>query len=89
MIDRNGSASVLSRRRREVEEAIGTFSPVGNWDEAFGSRGTVDAVSEICAPKTGRRTITVEGLQRLRQGLLTAGDVKRIKFAGLKAERQE
>ena len=89
MIDRNGFRQAVVAASAEVEEAIDVFSR-SNWDEAFGSSGTVDAVSDILrAENWTDGTITVEGLQRLRQGLLTAGDVKRIKFAGLKAERQD
>lgn len=88
-IDRNVFRQAVVAASAEVEEAIDVFSRA-NWDEAFGSSGTVDAVSDILrAEGWTDGAITLEGLHRLRQGLLSAGDVKRIKFAGMKAERQD
>lgn len=87
-IDRTALRQAIVAASAEIEEAIDVFSRA-NWDEAFGSSGTVDAVSEILrAENWTDGTITVEGLHKLRQALLTAGDVKRIKLAGLKADRQ-
>jgi len=88
-IDRNGFRQAVVAASAEIEEAIDVFSR-SNWDEAFGSSGTVDTVSEILRTENWTDgTITAEGLLKLRQGLLVAGDAKRIKFAGMKAERQE
>jgi exopolyphosphatase/guanosine-5'-triphosphate,3'-diphosphate pyrophosphatase len=88
-IDRNGFRQAVVAASAEVEEAIDVFSR-SNWDEAFGSSGTVDAVSEILRAESWTDgIITLEGLQRLRQALLVAGDAKRIKLAGMKAERQD
>jgi exopolyphosphatase / guanosine-5'-triphosphate,3'-diphosphate pyrophosphatase len=89
MIDRNNFRQAVVACSAEVEEAIDVFSR-GNWDEAFGSSGTVDAVSEILrAENWSDGTITTEGLQKIRQGLLSSGEIKRIKLAGLKADRQD
>jgi exopolyphosphatase/guanosine-5'-triphosphate,3'-diphosphate pyrophosphatase len=88
-IDRNAFRQAVVAASAEVEEAIDVFSR-SNWDEAFGSSGTVDAVSDILrAEGWTDGTITTDGLLKLRQGLLSAGDVKRIKLAGMKAERQD
>jgi exopolyphosphatase/guanosine-5'-triphosphate,3'-diphosphate pyrophosphatase len=88
-IDRNGFRQAIVAASAEIEEAIDVFGR-GNWDEAFGSSGTVDTASEILrAENWTDGTITLEGLQKLRQGLLLAGDARRIKLAGMKAERQD
>jgi exopolyphosphatase/guanosine-5'-triphosphate,3'-diphosphate pyrophosphatase len=73
----------------EIEEAIAGFARP-NWDEAFGSSGTIGAVSEMLrAQGWTDGTITSEGLLKLRQALMAAGEIKRIRIAGLKADRQE
>jgi len=88
-IDRNGFRQAVVAASAEIEEAIDVFSR-RNWDEAFGSSGTVDAVSDVLRSEGWTDgTITLDGLQRLRQALLVAGDTRRIKLAGMKADRQE
>ncbi len=73
----------------EIEEAVSAFSR-SRWDEAFGSSGTAGAVSQVLAAMGWTDgTITSEGLLRLRQQIITAGEIKRLKFPGLKAERLE
>ncbi|MGZ8254570.1 MAG: Ppx/GppA phosphatase family protein [Burkholderiaceae bacterium] len=72
----------------EIEEAVALFSSA-NWTEAFGSSGTIGAVSEILrAEGWTDGTITADALQRVRTAALEAGDVARIKFAGMKPDRQ-
>ncbi|MCU0951585.1 MAG: Ppx/GppA family phosphatase, partial [Burkholderiaceae bacterium] len=72
-----------------IEEAVEQFSRA-RWDEAFGSSGTAGAISDILrAEGWTDGTITSEGLLRLRQAVISAGEVKRLRFATLKPERQE
>jgi exopolyphosphatase/guanosine-5'-triphosphate,3'-diphosphate pyrophosphatase len=62
----------------------------GHWDEAFGSSGTIGAVSDILRTQGWTDgTITPQGLLTLRYALLDAGEVKRIRLAGMKPDRQE
>ncbi|MCX8005256.1 MAG: Ppx/GppA family phosphatase [Burkholderiaceae bacterium] len=71
----------------QFEEAVARFSRK-NWDEAYGTGGTIEAVSAILrAQEWTDGTITTEGLLRLRQALLAAGETRRLKLAGLKPER--
>jgi exopolyphosphatase/guanosine-5'-triphosphate,3'-diphosphate pyrophosphatase len=71
------------------EEAIEQFARA-RWDEAFGSSGTAGAISEILrAEGWSDGTITSEGLLKLRQAIINAGEVRRIRFPTLKPERQE
>ena len=88
-IDRNVFRQAVVAASAEVEEAIDVFSR-SNWDEAYGSSGTVDSISDILrAENWTDGTITSEGLLKIRQSLLSAGETKRIKLAGLKSDRQE
>jgi len=88
-IDRNVFRQAVVAASAEVEEAIDVFSR-SNWDEAYGSSGTVDSISDILrAENWTDGTITSEGLLKIRQSLLSAGETKRIKLAGLKTDRQD
>ncbi|HEU0203502.1 MAG TPA: Ppx/GppA phosphatase family protein, partial [Burkholderiaceae bacterium] len=89
IIDRASFKRAVVAAAAEIEEGVAVFSR-SNWDDAYGSSGTAGAISEILATSgwtDGR--ITAEGLLKLRQGLIAAGEVRRIRFAGLKADRQE
>jgi exopolyphosphatase/guanosine-5'-triphosphate,3'-diphosphate pyrophosphatase len=73
----------------EFEEGIAAFGR-SHWDEAYGSSGTIGAVSEILrAEGWTDGTITSDGLLKLRQALLGAGEIRRIRLQALRAERQE
>jgi exopolyphosphatase/guanosine-5'-triphosphate,3'-diphosphate pyrophosphatase len=92
---RDGSIDRASFKRAqvavsaEIEEAVEGFSRA-NWDEAYGSSGTVGAVADILrAEGWTDGTITSEGLLRLKQAIIATGEVKRLRFAGMKPERQE
>ena len=88
-IDRASFKRAQVAAAAELEEAIDVFARA-RWDEAFGSSGTVGAVSEILrAEGWSDGTITSDGLLKLKHGLINAGEIKRIRFAGLKADRQE
>jgi exopolyphosphatase/guanosine-5'-triphosphate,3'-diphosphate pyrophosphatase len=88
-IDRASLKKAQVAAAAELEEAISAFSRQ-HWDEAFGSSGTVGAVSEILRAEgwsDGR--INGEGLLKLRHALLDAGEIRRIRLAGMKPDRQE
>ncbi len=88
-IDRASLKKAQVAAGAEFEEAIADFSRA-QWEEAFGSSGTVGAVSEILrANGWSDGVISAEGLQKLRHALLDAGEIRRIRLAGLKPDRQE
>lgn len=88
-IDRASFKKAQIAAAAQLEEAIDLFARA-QWDEAFGSSGTVGAVSEILrAEGWSDGTITSDALLKLKQGLIHAGEIKRVRFAGLKADRQE
>jgi exopolyphosphatase/guanosine-5'-triphosphate,3'-diphosphate pyrophosphatase len=73
----------------EFEEAIAAFSRA-NWQDAYGSSGTVGAVADIVRLQGwSDGTITSEALLTLRYALIEFGEVKRIRLEGLKADRQD
>jgi len=87
-IDRGNFKRAVIACSAELEEAVAQFSR-RNWDEALGSSGTIGAVAEILrAEGWGNGSITPEGLQKLRQALLDFGEMRRIRFAAMKPERQ-
>jgi exopolyphosphatase / guanosine-5'-triphosphate,3'-diphosphate pyrophosphatase len=88
-IDRASLKKAQVAAGAEFEEAIADFSRA-QWEEAFGSSGTVGAVSEILrANGWSDGVISAEGLQKLRHALLDAGEIRRIRLPGLKPDRQE
>jgi exopolyphosphatase/guanosine-5'-triphosphate,3'-diphosphate pyrophosphatase len=73
----------------ELEEAQAAFHQHG-WDEAYGSSGTIGAAALIlrnCGWADG--TVTASGLARLRQALLNFGEIRRVQFDDIKAERAD
>jgi exopolyphosphatase/guanosine-5'-triphosphate,3'-diphosphate pyrophosphatase len=87
-IDRAALKKAQVAAAAELEEAVPLFG-AANWSEAFGSSGTIGAVSEILrAEGWSDGTITADGLHKVRTALLDAGQVGRIRLAGLKPERQ-
>lgn len=62
----------------------------GNWQEAFGSSGTVSAVSSILAAlKITDGSITLYALEQLKDKVIHAESIDKIKFDGLKEDRRE
>jgi exopolyphosphatase/guanosine-5'-triphosphate,3'-diphosphate pyrophosphatase len=87
-IDRSSLKKAQVAAAAEFEEAIALFSRA-NWSEAFGSSGTIGAVSEVLrAEGWTDGTITPDALQRVRAAVLEAGEIGRIKLAGMKPDRQ-
>lgn len=88
-IDRSSLKKAQVAAAAELEEAVSVFSR-GHWDEAFGSSGTIGAVSDILRTQGWTDgTITPQGLLTLRYALIEAGEIKRIRLAGMKPDRQE
>ena len=87
-IDRAALKRAQVAAAAEIVEAVSLFG-AANWSEAWGSSGTVGAVSEILrAEGWSDGTITADGLQRVRGAVLEAGEVGRIRLAGMKPDRQ-
>lgn len=73
--------------RAEVQTIAGEFS-AGHWQQAIGSSGTAKALAEIMQMSGySNGAITPEGLSRLRDALLKAGDCNKLQLAGLRPDR--
>ena len=60
-----------------------------SWDIAYGSSGTIGAVSDILASEDGSAChLTSAGLQWIREKLIKAQHIDRIKLVGLKDDRR-
>jgi exopolyphosphatase/guanosine-5'-triphosphate,3'-diphosphate pyrophosphatase len=87
-IDRASMKKAQVAAAAEIEEAAPLFGSA-NWSEAFGSSGTVGAVVDILrAEGWSDGTITAEARQRMRAAVLDAGEIGKIRLAGMKPERQ-
>lgn len=90
----NGKIDEPSFKKAEIaakailDEALNIFKRE-TWDIAYGSSGTIGAVSDILNANGWLDTnITHEGLKWLREKLIKAQHVDRIKLAGLKDDRR-
>jgi exopolyphosphatase / guanosine-5'-triphosphate,3'-diphosphate pyrophosphatase len=71
-----------------LDESLNTYKP-DDWDIAYGSSGTIGAVLDILEAAGWTETsITVAGLQWLREKLIKAQHIDRIKLVGLKDDRR-
>ncbi|SFW11097.1 exopolyphosphatase [Nitrosovibrio sp. Nv17] len=77
--------------RSEIQAIAAGFSSA-HWQDAFGSSGTAHALGEIIElngldADDSDGDITAEGLSRIRDLLLRAGDIRKLQIAGLRADR--
>ena len=73
--------------RSEVEAIAREFGRQ-HWHEAYASSGTALALAEILEQNgLSSGGITPQGLQRLRKRMVGAGNLRRLRLAGLKPER--
>lgn len=73
--------------RSEVQAIASEFSR-GHWDIAFGSSGSARVLCDILEQNGySNGGITREGLERLREQLLKAGDVNKLQLEGLRPDR--
>ncbi len=71
-----------------LDEAINTFR-AGNWDIAYGSSGTIGAVSDVLvAAGWPVGSVTREGLDWLLDRLIKAQSADRLKLEGMKDDRR-
>lgn len=71
-----------------LEDSLGFLADKG-WDMAYGSSGTVGAIADILAANDrGEQVISSAGLEWLADELVRAGQVDRLRLAGLKDDRR-
>lgn len=72
---------------QELETIARPFHDLG-WEECLGSSGTFAALEQILLVNAWSAAgITLEGLDRLRERMVSAGDLSRVSIAGLSADR--
>lgn len=74
----------------EITEAYPEFN-INNWDEAYGSSGTMDAISTILRTMglSEDGEVTPEHLSTLRQMLIEQGEIAKLTLPGLLDNRRE
>lgn len=73
--------------RAELQAICGEFSNA-HWQQAIGSSGTAKALTEILQLNGfSDNGITPEGLAKLRDAMLKAGDCNKLQLAGLRPDR--
>ena len=78
----------LTEVSAEFQQFCVTYRALG-WQETLGSSGTIKAIGVIHrSMKLSRSEITRDGIAAIRDALLTASDLRKIKLPGLSEERQ-
>lgn len=73
--------------RSEIETIASAYKQVG-WDEVVGSSGTAKAIVDLLdASGVASQCVTREGLSWLRNELVAAGSLGKLKLPGLRADR--
>jgi exopolyphosphatase / guanosine-5'-triphosphate,3'-diphosphate pyrophosphatase len=71
-----------------LDDSVNTYYKTA-WDVAYGSSGTIGAVSDVLrAAGWPETTVSREGLQWLREKLIKAQHIDNIKLTGLKEDRR-
>ena len=90
----DGEFSTLAFDRAEVaakavlDEALSLY-PRNSWDVAYGSSGTIGAVTDVLqAAGWPEETISREGLIWLKEKLIKAGSVESLRLEGVKEDRK-
>ncbi len=79
-------AAILSARSNFQDYPSG-FAP-SNWQNAYGSSGTIRALAEIIAKnEIGSGLLNVKSMRALKQRFIAAGNVSKISFTGLRPDR--
>lgn len=92
---RNGNFDRINFDRAELSASAlfeGNLQGFKNegWDRAYGSSGTVSAISLILkAAGQGDGRLTLSNLQWLKEQLIKTGNVKNMNFEGLREDRRE
>jgi exopolyphosphatase/guanosine-5'-triphosphate,3'-diphosphate pyrophosphatase len=86
-VDKRSFKDAELAARRELQAIVHAYRETG-WDEAIGSSGTAKAIVDLLELNGfSDHGLTREGLEKLRNELLHAGDASRMKLQGLRADR--
>ncbi|MBS0215578.1 MAG: exopolyphosphatase [Proteobacteria bacterium] len=77
----------LTEVAAEFQQFSSTYRELG-WEDALGSSGTIKAIGRICAGVgKGNGEITPEALWHVRELMLAAGSISKIRLPGLSEDR--
>lgn len=86
-VDKRAFKEAELAARRELQTITAAYTGIG-WDEAIGSSGSAKSIVDILeASGWSTHGITREGMGRLRDALIEAGDVNRLRLPGLRSDR--
>jgi exopolyphosphatase/guanosine-5'-triphosphate,3'-diphosphate pyrophosphatase len=86
-IDKKAMKNAELAAREQVQTIADRFEKLG-WKEAVGSSGTARSLAEVMMKnRVSEGGITAAGLEWLREELLSAGEFKKLAFAGLREDR--
>ncbi len=86
-IDKRSLKEAELAARRELQAIAHLYRETG-WEQAVGSSGSAKALVDVLEQNGLSETgITLEGLEKLRAILLSAGGLNRLDLAGLKGDR--
>ncbi len=86
-VDKRSFKEAELAARRELQAIVHVYRKTG-WDEAIGSSGSAKAIVDLLELNgLSDHGITREGLEKLRNELLHAGDASHMRLQGLRADR--
>ena len=86
-VDKRSFKAAELAARRELQTIVYAFRKEG-WDEAIGSSGTAKAMVDLLELNgLSDHGLTRDGLEKLRDELLHAGEASRMRLQGLRADR--
>jgi exopolyphosphatase/guanosine-5'-triphosphate,3'-diphosphate pyrophosphatase len=86
-VDKRSFKEAELAARRELQAIVHAYRETG-WDEAIGSSGSAKAIVDLLELNgLSDHGITRDGLEKLRNELLHAGDASRMRLQGLRADR--
>ncbi|MGO9443610.1 MAG: exopolyphosphatase, partial [Thiobacillaceae bacterium] len=85
-IDKTSMKQAILAARTEAQPIAVSYQ--GKWSEAIGSSGTARALADVLGMNgLSDGSISADGLNRLRDLMVRAGNVQALQLAGLKADR--
>ena len=86
-VDKRSFREAELAARRELQTIVHVFRETG-WDQAIGSSGTAKAIVDLLELNGfSDHGLTRDGLEKLRNELIHAGEASRMKLQGLRADR--
>lgn len=85
-IDEKSFANAIAAARQELEPVTTRYTQAG-WDSTIGTSGTINAAQTAITRLTGEMSITLAGLNVLKQKLIEMATIDRLDLPGVAKER--